>query len=90
MAIADPDPEVRDLGRSDLLAWLQNGAASTYGRPSPDQRDDIAAGPAHVTDQNLLSEHRVRQIAFASGLLMSAAGPTPPEASLAPLTRPHP
>jgi HEAT repeat protein len=45
-AMRDDDPEVRDLGRSDLLAWLQNGAASTYGQFSTDQREDISASLA--------------------------------------------
>lgn len=52
--------------------------------PPPDQRDDIAAGLATVTDHGLLSEHQVREIVFVSGLPMPAHAPSPPETSPAP------
>lgn len=71
LATTDPDPEIRDLGRADLLAWLQNGAASTYGQPSPDQRHDIAVSLAGATNHGRLSEHQAREIAFVSGLPMT-------------------
>lgn len=66
--LRDQDLEVRDHGRSDLLAWLQHGAASTYGQPSPAQRHDIAAGLERAAHDGLLTEHQVREIAFAAGL----------------------
>lgn len=87
MAMSDPDPEIRNLGRSDLLAWLQNGAASTYGRPSPEQRGDMAAALADAAAQGQLTEKQVREIAFVSGLptttdpSTSPATASPPESS---------
>lgn len=84
-ALRDHDPELRDLGRSDLFAWLQNGAASTYGQPSPAQRHDINAGLEAAASDATLTEHQVGEIAFVAGLPVprhsppttSAAEPAP-------------
>ena len=36
-AIHGHDPGLAEAARTDLLAWLQHGAATSYGRPSPSQ-----------------------------------------------------
>jgi hypothetical protein len=40
-AVTDPDPARTALVMA-LLAWLQNGAATSYGKPSPAQATEIA------------------------------------------------
>lgn len=60
----DAEPVVADLARIDVLSWLQDGAGRTYGRPTPDQAADIAAGLAHPA----LTSQQQREIAFVAGI----------------------
>jgi hypothetical protein len=63
-AINGQDPVIAETARTDLLTWLKDGAATSYGRPSPGQASEIAALLATST---LTSEQR-REIAFVAGL----------------------
>jgi hypothetical protein len=70
-AMADPDPHLAEAARADLLSWLQHGAATSYGRPSASQAEQIAA----LLATPRLSEHQQREIAFVAGV--PATGITP-------------
>lgn len=53
-AMNDRDPDLAEAARTDLLAWLQHGAVTSYGKPSPDQAEEIAglspsASSAHTS-----------------------------------------
>jgi hypothetical protein len=63
-AINGHDPGLAEAGRTDLLAWLQHGAATSYDKPSPAQAAQIAA---LLTTGNL-SRRQQREIAFAAGI----------------------
>lgn len=63
-AINGPDPDLAETGRTDLLAWLQHDAASTYGRPSSGQAAQIAA---LLADSTLTGGQR-RAVAFVAGI----------------------
>jgi len=58
------DPVLAEVARGDLLAWLQHGAATSYGQPSPAQAEHIAALLAAST----LGERQRREIAFVAGI----------------------
>lgn len=62
--------DLEDLGRRDLLAWLQHGAASTYSRPTPTQ----AAHLADLLKDVDLAHGAKREVAFTAGL----PAPIPP------------
>jgi hypothetical protein len=64
--------DLEDLGRRDLLAWLQRGAASTYTRLTPDQATHLA----HLFEDVDLAESTKREIAFTAGLPAPAAPTT--------------
>ncbi len=68
-AMNDRDPGLAEVARADLLAWLQHGAATSYGKPSPDQAEEIAG----LLAASKLSEHQRREIAFVVGIRMPAA-----------------
>jgi hypothetical protein len=63
-AINGHDPGLAEAGRTDLLAWLQHGAATSYDKPSPAQAAQIAA---LLTTGNL-SRRQQREIAFVAGI----------------------
>jgi uncharacterized protein (TIGR02118 family) len=46
-----------------LLAWLQNGAATSYGKPSPAQATEIAG----LLATGKLSQQQRREVAFVAG-----------------------
>lgn len=69
-AISSHDPGLAEAGRADLLAWLQHGAATSYGNPSPAQAAEIAG----LLATGKLSTKQRREIAFTSGIRMPAAG----------------
>ncbi len=58
------DPDLVTAARADLLAWLQHGAATAYGRPDADQAAEIAKtlGTGQLTDRQR------REIAFVAGI----------------------
>jgi hypothetical protein len=70
-AINGHDPGLAEAARTDLLAWLQHGAATSYGKPSPAQAAEIAG----LLATGKLSQQQRREIAFVAGILMPAAGP---------------
>lgn len=63
-AVNGPDPDLAEAGRADLLAWLQHGAATSYGAPSAAQAADIAA----LLVTPLLTDRQRREIAFVAGI----------------------
>ncbi len=73
VAISGEDPRLAEVARTDLLAWLQHGAAITYGRPDAGQAAEIAGllGTRKLTDKER------RDVAFAAGIRTTAAAPKP-------------
>jgi hypothetical protein len=69
-ALGGHDPDIAEAARLDLLAWLQHGAATSYGRPSASQGADIARLLATLK----LSSRQRREIAFVAGI----REPSPP------------
>jgi hypothetical protein len=63
-AISGPDPDLAEIGRTDLLAWLQHDAAHTYGKPPPAQSAQIAALLANST----LTGTQREAVAFVAGI----------------------
>jgi hypothetical protein len=63
-AVNGPDPDLAEVGRTDLLAWLQHGAATSYGTPTAAQAADIAA----LLATPLLTDRQRREIAFVAGI----------------------
>jgi HEAT repeat protein len=63
-AINGHDRDLADAARTDLLAWLQHGAATSYGQPDADQADEIARFLA----TSKLSDRQRREVAFVVGL----------------------
>jgi HEAT repeat protein len=63
-AVNGPDPALAEAGRTDLLAWLQHGAATSYGAPTAAQAADIAA----LLATPLLTDRQRREIAFVAGI----------------------
>ena len=72
-AINSHDRDLADAARADLLAWLQHGAATSYGQPDADQADEIAR--FLVTSK--LSDDQRRQIAFVAGIRVPASSSQP-------------
>jgi hypothetical protein len=72
-AINGRDPDIAETARADLLSWLRHGAATSYSKPSPAQAVEITGLLATAR----LSEHQRREIAFAAGIRIPAAGSTP-------------
>lgn len=68
-ALGGQDLELAEAARTDLLAWLQHGAATSYGTPSPAQAAQIAG----LLAAGKLSNRQRREIAFAAGIRMPAA-----------------
>jgi hypothetical protein len=64
VAMSDPDPALADTARSDLLAWLQHGAAITYTLPDPAQTEEIAG----LLATSSLTRAQCREVAFAAGI----------------------
>jgi hypothetical protein len=60
------DPDLAETARADLLAWLRNGAATSYGKPSPAQAAEIAG----LLATGELSGPQRRVIAFTAGIQM--------------------
>ena len=72
-AISGQDPDLAEAARTDLLAWLQHGAATSYGKPSASQAAEIAALLATPE----LSDRQRREIAFVTGIRKPIAGSQP-------------
>lgn len=70
-AMTDPDPDLAEAARADLPSWLQHGAATSYGRPTATQSDQITA----LLAAPRLSERQRRNIAFVAGIPMTAITP---------------
>jgi len=64
VAINGEDPLLAEAARTDLLAWLQHGAATTYDQPSAGQAAEIAGllGTSKLTDKER------REVAFVVGI----------------------
>jgi len=62
-ALNDPDPDLAELARTDLLAWLQNDAGTTDGRPTDDRTHDLL----RYLDTPRLTERQRREIQFVAG-----------------------
>ena len=69
-AINDHDRDLAEAARKDLLAWLAHGAATSYGKPTPAQAEQIAG----LLAASRLSQHQRREIAFVAGIRVPAAG----------------
>jgi len=69
-ALSGQDPDLAAAARTDLLAWLRHGAATSYGKPGASQ----AAGIARLLATPKLSGRQRREIAFAAGF----REPSPP------------
>jgi hypothetical protein len=69
-AINDHDRDLAEAARKDLLAWLQHGAATSYGKPGPAQAGQIAG----LLAASRLSQHQRREIAFGAGIRVPPAG----------------
>lgn len=65
-AVNGPDPILAEAGRTDLLAWLQHGAAITYGKPSAGQAAEIA----ELLGTHRLTDKERREVAFVAGIRM--------------------
>ena len=63
-ALSGHDPDLAEAARLDLLAWLQHGAATSYGWPSASQGADIA----RLLATPKLSNRQRREIAFVAGI----------------------
>jgi len=63
-AINGHDASLAEAARADLLAWLQHGAATSYGNPGPAQAAQIAALLATAR----LTQRQRREIAFVAGI----------------------
>lgn len=72
-AINGPDPDLSRAARTDLLAWLQHGAATSYGRPAPSRAAEIAG----LLGTRKLSDRQRREIAFVAGVRLPATEPQP-------------
>lgn len=70
-AINGPDPDLAQAARTDLLSWLQHGAATSYGAPGTDRVAEIARllATARLTDTQR------REIAFVAGIRPTVTGP---------------
>ena len=65
-AINGQDPALAEAARVDLLAWLQHGAATSYGQPDASQ----AAKIAELLSTHKLTDKQRREIAFVAGIRM--------------------
>jgi hypothetical protein len=75
-AINGPDPDLAETGRTDLLAWLQHDAASTYGRPSPGPgRADCRAARRQHTHRRATQGRGFRRRNPDTGRQLAAHGP---------------
>ena len=63
-AMHDPDPDLAELARTDLLAWLQHDAGTTYGRPTDHQAQDLF----RYLNSPRLTDRQRREILFVAGL----------------------
>ena len=70
-AINGNDAGLAEAARTDLLAWLQHEAATSYGKPSPAQATQIA----DLLAAGKLSQRQRREVAFAAGIRLPATGP---------------
>lgn len=63
-AATDPDPNLSALGRDGVRRWLRDGAATTWGRPDPDDAPSMAdwLSTAGLTDAE------AGHVAFHAGL----------------------
>jgi hypothetical protein len=69
-ALCGQDPDLAEAARTDVLAWLQHGAATSYGKPSASQAADIA----RLLTTPKLSDRERQAIAFVAGI----REPSPP------------
>jgi hypothetical protein len=72
-AINGHDRDLAVAARTDLLAWLQHGATTSYGQPDVGQAAEIARFLA----TSELSDRQRREIAFVAGLRAPASGSQP-------------
>jgi hypothetical protein len=72
-AINGDDRDLADAARADLLAWLQHGAATSYGQPGAGQAGEIA----RLLATSKLSDSQRRGIAFVAGIRLHTSGSPP-------------
>lgn len=72
-AINGQDPGLAEAARADLLAWLQHGAATSYGKPDARQATEIA----RLLATPKLSDQQRRQVAFVADIRTLTAGSQP-------------
>jgi hypothetical protein len=65
-AINGHDADLAEAARTDLLAWLRCGAATSYSKPSPAQATEIAG----LLATGKLSQRQRREVAFVAGIRM--------------------
>lgn len=66
--LSGQDHELAEAARTDLLAWLQHGAATSYGKPTASQAADIA----RLLATPRLSGRQRQEIAFVTGIRQSS------------------
>ncbi|HEY7265206.1 MAG TPA: hypothetical protein VH589_27455 [Trebonia sp.] len=66
-AMAVTDPDLAEAARTDLLSWLQHGAATSYGGPTAAQAEQITS----LLATPRLSQQQRRDIAFVAGIPMT-------------------
>lgn len=72
-AINGHDRDLAGAARADLLAWLQHGAAASYGQPDAGQ----SAGIARFLATSKLTDTQRREIAFVAGIRVPSTGSQP-------------
>jgi hypothetical protein len=70
-AINGHDRDLADAAQGDLLAWLQHGAATSYGWPDAEQAAEISRFLA----TSKLSDRQRREIAFIAGIRLPDTSP---------------
>jgi hypothetical protein len=75
-AAAEGDPVLALAARSDLITWLIHDAATTRGRPNPDQAQSIAESLPHAG----LDRRQQRSVAFHAGVHLREADEVPHDA----------
>ena len=68
VAVNGQDLALAQAARTDLLAWLQHDAATTCGRPGPDQ----AAQLAELLGTSRLTDGQRHGVAFVAGIRLNA------------------
>ncbi|MBO3087810.1 HEAT repeat domain-containing protein [Cellulomonas dongxiuzhuiae] len=71
-AAVDADPHLAASGRAGVTTWLGHGAATTWGTPTPQERDRMAV----LLPASGLPDRHVRSVAFHAGLARPTSAQT--------------